>query len=174
MNFNTYTIKSQEAVQQAQQIAQGFEHQQIENAHILKGIFEVDENVTPFLLNKLGINVDVFKQTIDTILKSFSKVKGTELMLSRNTSTTLTNASNIAKKMNDEYVSIEHLLLALLKSKDNTGQLLKDNGVNEKELKLAIAELRKGSNVTSQGAEDTYNALSKYAKNLNHCRRTSA
>jgi len=167
MNFNNYTIKSQEAVQRAQQIAQGFEHQQIENAHILKGIFEADENVTPFLLNKLGVNVDIFKQTLDTILNSFSKVTGAELMLSRNTSTMFNDASNIAKKMSDEYISIEHLVLAILKSKDNAGQLLKDNGVNEKELKLAIEELRKGSNVTSQGAEDNYNSLDKYAKNLN-------
>ena len=167
MNFNNYTIKSQEAVQQAEQIAQGFGHQQIENAHILKGIFEVDENVTPFLLQKLGVNVDIFKQTLENILLSFAKVSGTEMMLSRNASTTLNDAANIAKKMKDEYVSIEHLLLAILKSKDATGQLLKDNGVNEKDLKAAIAELRKGSNVTSQGAEDTYNALNKYAKNLN-------
>ncbi len=167
MNFNNYTIKSQEAVQQAQQIAQGFGHQQIENAHILKAIFEVDENVTPFLLNKLGVNVDIFKQTLDNILQSFSKVTGAETMLSRTASTMLNDASNIAKKMKDEYVSIEHLLLAILKSKDNTGQLLKDNGVTEKELKAAIEELRKGSKVTSQGAEDTYNSLEKYAKNLN-------
>tara|TARA_R110002073_G_scaffold72537_1_gene177191 strand:- start:168101 stop:170689 length:2589 start_codon:yes stop_codon:yes gene_type:complete len=167
MNFNNYTIKSQEALQQAQQIAQGHTNQQIENAHLLKGIFEVDENVTPFLLNKLGVNIDIFKQTLDTIIQSFSKVTGADTMLSRNTNTTLTEASNIAKKMKDEYVSIEHLLLALLKSKDDTAQLLKDNGVNEKDLKAAITELRKGSNVTSQGAEDTYNSLDKYAKNLN-------
>lgn len=167
MNFNNYTIKSQEAVHQAQQIAQGFGHQQIENAHILKGIFEVDENVTPFLLNKLGVNVAIFKQTLDNILQSFSKVEGAEIMLSRATGSMFNDAANIAKKMNDEYVSIEHLLLAMLKGKDNTAQLLKDNGVTEKELKKAVEELRKGSRVTSQGAEDTYNSLDKYAKNLN-------
>jgi ATP-dependent Clp protease ATP-binding subunit ClpB len=167
MNFNNYTIKSQEAVQQAQQIAQGLEHQQIENAHILKGVFEVDENVIPFLLNKLGVNVDIFKQTLDTILKSFPKVTGGDIMISRSATTMLNDASNIAKKMKDEYVSIEHLVLAMLKSKDTTAQLLKDNGVQNKELKLAIEELRKGSKVTSQGAEDTYNSLEKYAKNLN-------
>jgi ATP-dependent Clp protease ATP-binding subunit ClpB len=167
MNFNNYTIKSQEAMQQAQQIAQGYTHQQIENAHILKGIFEVDENVTPFLLNKLGVNVDIFKQTLDNIIQSFPKVTGSEIMLSRSAGTTLNDAANIAKKMKDEYVSIEHLLLGMLKSKDDTAQLLKDNGVNEKDLKAAIEELRKGSKVTSQGAEDTYNSLEKYAKNLN-------
>jgi ATP-dependent Clp protease ATP-binding subunit ClpB len=167
MNFNNFTIKSQEVVQQAQQIAQGLEHQQIENAHILKGIFEVDENVTPFILNKLSVNIDIFKQALEKILQSFPKVTGADLMLSRTASTMLTDAANIAKKMKDEYVSIEHLLLAILKSKGAASQLLKDNGVNEKDLKAAIKELRKGSKVTSQSAEDTYNSLNKYAKNLN-------
>ena len=167
MNFNNFTIKSQEAVQQAQQIAQGLGHQQIENAHILKGIFEVDENVTPFLLSKLGVNTDIFKQTLDNIISSFPKVSGGELMLSRKANSMFTDAANIAKKMKDEYVSIEHILLGMLKSKDDTAQLLKDNGISEKDLTKAIEELRKGSKVTSQGAEDTYNALNKYAKNLN-------
>ena len=167
MNFNNFTIKSQEAVQQAQQIAQGLGHQQIENAHILKGIFEVDENVTPFLLSKLGVNIDIFKQTLENIISSFPKVSGGELMLSRKANSMFTDAANFAKKMKDEYVSIEHILLAMLKSKDDTAQLLKDNGISEKDLTKAIEELRKGSKVTSQGAEDTYNALNKYAKNLN-------
>ncbi len=167
MNFNNFTIKSQEAIQKAQQIAQGFGQQQIENAHILKGIFEVDENVTPFILNKLGVNVDLFKQTLDNIIKSFPKVEGGELMLSKNANSMLLDASNIAKKMKDEYVSLEHLILAILKSKGDTSQLMKDNGINEKDLKSAIEELRKGKKVTSQSAEETYNALNKYAKNLN-------
>ncbi len=167
MNFNNFTIKSQEVVQQAQQIAQGLEHQQIENAHVLKGIFEVDENVTPFILNKLSVNIDIFKQALEKIIQSFPKVTGGDLMLSRTANTMLTDAANIAKKMKDEYVSIEHLLLAILKSKGAASQLLKDNGVNEKDLKAAIVELRKGSKVTSQSAEDTYNSLNKYAKNLN-------
>jgi len=154
-------------VQQAQQIAQGLGHQQIENAHLLKGIFEVDENVTPFILNKLSVNIDIFKQTLENILQSFPKVSGGDIMLSRTANNMLTDAANIAKKMKDEYVSIEHLLLAILKSKGDTSQLLKDNGVNEKDLKAAINELRKGSNVTSQSAEDTYNSLNKFAKNLN-------
>ncbi|MCF6349259.1 MAG: ATP-dependent chaperone ClpB [Flavobacteriaceae bacterium] len=167
MNFNNFTIKSQEVVQQAQQIAQGLEQQQIENAHLLKGIFEVDENVTPFILNKLSVNIDIFKQALEKILQSFPKVTGGDLMISRTASTMLTDAANIAKKMKDEYVSIEHLLLAILKSKGAASQLLKDNGVNEKDLKAAISALRKGSKVTSQSAEDTYNSLNKYAKNLN-------
>ena len=167
MNFNNFTIKSQEAVQKAQQIAQGFGHQQIENAHILKGIFEVDENVTPFILNKLGVNIDLFKQTLEHIIQSFPKVEGGELMLSKIANKMLIDASNIAKKMKDEYVSLEHLLLAILDSKGATAQLLKDNGINKKDLESAIQELRKGSKVTSQNAEETYNSLNKYAKNLN-------
>ncbi len=167
MNFNNYTIKAQEAVQKAQQIAQGYGHQQIENAHILKGIFEVDENVITFLFNKLSINVPLLKQVLDTILNSYPKVEGGDIMLSREASKTLNEASIIAKKMKDEYVAIEHLLLAILKAKDDTARLLKDNGFNEKDLMAAIDELRQGSRVTSQSAEETYNSLSKYARNLN-------
>lgn len=167
MNFNNYTIKSQESVQRAQQIAQGFGHQQIENAHVLKGIFEIDENVTPFILNKLGVNVDLFQNTLDSILKSFPKVEGADIMLSRECNKTLVEAVNIAKKMKDEYVSLEHLILAIFKSKSETSQLMKDSGINEKDLLNSIDELRKGNKVTSQSAEETYNALNKYAKNLN-------
>ncbi|MDN3644142.1 ATP-dependent chaperone ClpB [Lutimonas halocynthiae] len=167
MNFNNFTIKSQEAVQKAQQIAQGFKHQQIENAHILKAILEVDENVTPFILKKLGVNVELFNRTLDNIIQSFPVVEGGELMLSKTANKMLIDSSNIAKKMKDEYVSLEHLLLAILDSKGDTTQLLKDNGVNEKDLKSTIDELRKGNRVTSQSAEETYNSLSKFAKNLN-------
>jgi len=167
MNFNNYTIKSQEAVQRAQQIAQGLENQQIENAHILQAILEVDENVIPFILNKMGVNVDIFKQTLQRILQSFPKVSGGDIMLSKTAGKTLLDAGNIAKKMKDEYVAIEHLLLAIIKSKGEATQLLKDNGINEPDLQKAILELRKGSKVSSQSAEETYNALNKYAKNLN-------
>lgn len=167
MNFNNYTIKSQEALQKAQQIAYGFGQQQIENAHLLKGILEVDENVTPFILNKSGVNLDVFKQTLESIVKSYPKVQGGEIMLSKNTNNTLLEAEKIAKNMKDEYVSLEHLILAVLNSKDPAAQLLRDNGITEKELKSSIELLRKGNKVTSQSAEETYNALNKYAKNLN-------
>jgi len=167
MNFNNFTIKSQEAVQQAQQLAQGFGHQQIENEHILKAIFDVDENVTPFLLKKLNVNVGLLQQVLDKQLESFSKVSGGDIMLSREANKTLNEASIIAKKMDDEYVSIEHLLLAIFKSKSQIAQTLKDQGVTEKGLKSAIEELRKGDKVTSQSAEETYNSLNKYARNLN-------
>jgi ATP-dependent Clp protease ATP-binding subunit ClpB len=172
MNLKNFTIKAQEAVQKAQELAQAYGHQQIENAHILKGIFQVDENVIPFILNKLGVNVELFKQTLENILSSYPKVQGGEIMLSREASKTLTEASIIAKKMNDEYVSIEHLLLAMIKANDAVSQLLKDNGVNEKDLIAAITEIRNGSRVTSQSAEETYNSLSKYAKNLNELARS--
>jgi len=168
MNFNNFTIKSQEAIQQAQQIAESFEHQQIENSHILKGIFEVDENVIPFIFKKLGLNIELLKSLIDKTIQSYAKVTGgSSITLSNNASKMLNKAASEAKKMNDEYVSIEHLLIAILVSKDTTSQILKDQGITEKDLKLAIEELRKGSNVTSQSAEDTYNSLNKFARNLN-------
>lgn len=167
MNFNNYTIKSQETIQQAQQLAQSNGNQQIENEHIFKALFIVDENVLPFILKKLNLNVEVIQQILEKQLESFSKVIGAELMLSRETNKTLNEASIIAKKMDDEYVSIEHLILAIFKSKSQIAQVLKDQGVSEKNLKLAIDELRKGERVTSQSAEETYNSLNKYANNLN-------
>jgi len=171
MNFNNFTIKSQEAVQHAQQIAQAMGHQQIENEHLMKALFEIDENVTPFILKKLNVNVSLLQQVLQKQLESFPKVAGGEIMLSREASKTLNEANIIAKKMNDEYVSIEHLLLAIFASKSSIAQSLKDQGVSEKALKSAIEELRKGDRVTSQSAEETYNSLNKYAKNLNQLAR---
>ncbi len=167
MNLNNYTIKSQEAIQQAQQLAQSYGHQQIGNEHILKAIFEVDENVTPFILKKLNVNVAIVKQILEKQLESFSKVSGGDILLSRDTGKTLNEASIISKKMKDEYVSIEHLLLAIFKSKSTIAQSLKDQGVTEKGLTSAIEELRKGDRVTSASAEETYNSLNKFARNLN-------
>ena len=167
MNFNNYTTKSQETIQMAQQLAQGFGHNQIENEHIFKALTQVDENVLPFLLKKLNINIDIVNQILDKQLESLPQVSGAELMISREASKTLTEASVIAKKMNDEFVSIEHLILAIFKSKSNIAQVLKDQGVTEKHLKSAIEELRKGERVTSQSAEETYNSLNKFANNLN-------
>ncbi|MGB0981006.1 MAG: ATP-dependent chaperone ClpB [Winogradskyella sp.] len=167
MNFNNYTIKSQEAIQQAQQLAQGFGHQQIENEHIFKALFNVDENVLPFLLKKLNVNVALLQQVLDKQLESFPKVSGGDSMLSRHAGKALNEASIIAKKMNDDFVSIEHLVLAIFKSKSKIAQILKDQGVTEKGLQAAIEALRKGDRVTSQNQEETYNSLNKYAKNLN-------
>ena len=167
MNLNNFTIKSQEAVQQAQQIATEMQQQSIETGHLLKGILEVDENVTPFILQKLGVNLNIFKQTLDKIVISYPKVSGGSQYLSSNSNKVLQKASSLLKEFKDEYVSIEHLLLALLNSGDTISQLMKDNGVKEKAMKIAINELRKGENVTSQSQEEQYNALKKYAKNLN-------
>ncbi len=167
MNINNFTIKAQEAIQQAQLIAQGFEHAQIENEHLFKAISEVDENVLPFLLKKLNVNVNLVNQILDKELESFSKVSGGEIMFSKEAGKTLNEANVIARKMEDEYVSIEHLILAILKSKSKIAQILKDQGVVEKELTAAINELRKGDRVTSQSAEETYNSLNKFARNLN-------
>ncbi|TDQ25552.1 ATP-dependent chaperone ClpB [Tenacibaculum caenipelagi] len=167
MNFNNYTIKSQETIQQAQQLAQSYGNNLIENEHIFKALLLVDENVLPFILKKLNINIDVIQQVLDKQIESFSKVTGAELMLSREANKALNEAAIIAKKMNDEYVSIEHLILGIFKSKSQIAQVLKDQGVTEKSLTAAIEELRKGNRVTSQSAEETYNSLNKYAKNLN-------
>ncbi|WP_396168484.1 ATP-dependent chaperone ClpB [Flavobacterium sp.] len=172
MNINKFTIKSQEAIQLSQQLAQSFGQQQIENEHIFKAIFEVDENVAPFILKKLNVNVPLFEQILDSTIQSFPKVSGGEIMLSRTANTTLTEAEIIAKKMNDEFVSIEHLILAIFASKSKVAQILKDQGVTEKGLKAAIDELRKGERVTSASAEETYNSLNKYAKNLNELARS--
>ncbi len=167
MNFNNYTIKSQEAIQQAQQLAQSMGHQQIENEHIYKGITEVDENVLPYLLKKLNVNQQILSQILDSTLQSFPKVQEGELQLSRQANTAVLDANTIAKKMNDEYVSIEHLLLAIFDSKSKIAQILKDQGVTKKALHAAIEQVRNGERVTSQSAEDTYQSLNKYAKNLN-------
>ncbi|MCX7552162.1 ATP-dependent chaperone ClpB [Xanthomarina sp. F2636L] len=167
MNLNNYTIKSQEAIQQAQQLAQGYGHQQIENEHLFKAISEVDENVLPFILKKLNINIPVLQQAIDKQLESYAKVSGGDIMLSREAGKTLNEAAIVAKKMKDDYVSIEHLILAIFKSNSKIAQMLKDQGATEKALLASIDELRKGDRVTSQSQEETYNSLNKYAKNLN-------
>ena len=167
MNINKFTTKSQEAIQLSQQLAQGFGQQQIENEHLFKALLEVDENVTPFLLKKLNVNVSLFKQILESTLQSFPKVSGGDIMLSRTANSTLNEAEILAGKMNDEFVSVEHLVLAIFGSKSKVGQILKDQGVTEKGLKAAIEEMRKGERVTSASAEETYNALNKYAKNLN-------
>ena len=167
MNFNNYTTKAQETIQLAQEIAQVFGHNQIENEHIFKALTQVDENVLPFILKKLDINIAIVIQTLDKHLESLPKVSGADLLLSRIASKSLTEAAVIAKKMKDEFISIEHLILNIFKSKSTISQILKDLGATEKGLEHCINELRKGERVTSQNAEETYNSLSKYAKNLN-------
>ncbi|MEG1376101.1 MAG: ATP-dependent chaperone ClpB [Myroides sp.] len=167
MNLNNFTIKSQEVLQQAQVLVQTFGQQQIENEHLLKAILEVDENVTPFILKKVGINIDQLKSQNDQIIESFPRVEGAQIGLSRSAGNALNEAQVIAKKMNDEYVSIEHLFLAIFKSNSKIASFLKTSGATEKQIEASISELRKGERVTSASAEETYNSLNKYAKNLN-------
>lgn len=167
MNLNNYTIKSQEAIQQALQLTTSNGQQAIEPAHILKAIIEVDENVVPFILKKLNINPASFSKLLESVVNSYPKVSGAQPHLSAASNKVLAKASTYLKEYNDEYVSIEHLLLGLLHSGDSTANLLNDAGIKEKELKAAITELRKGERVTSQTQEETYNSLNKFAINLN-------
>lgn len=167
MDFNKFTTKSQQAISEARQIAVENKHQQIENGHILKGGFLVDENIFPHIFKKMGVNLTVFKQALDSIIESYPKVTGGQEQLSRNAQTALDKALSTAKKMNDDFVSLEHIIYGVLGSSGSTTQLLKDHGFNTKELDKIIQELRKGERVTSQNQEETYNSLSKYANNLN-------
>ena len=167
MNLNNLTTKAQESVQQAQQLAFENEHQQIENEHLFQGILETDDNVIPYIFSKLNINSALLKQLNQSALKSFPKVSGGTQMLSQKASQTLMNAIAIAKKQKDEYVATEHLLLALFDTKSTVSKMLQDQGVSKSNLSEVIKELRKGENITSASAEQNYNALNKYAKNLN-------
>jgi ATP-dependent Clp protease ATP-binding subunit ClpB len=167
MNFDNFTIQSQQAIQQAIQVATANGNQAIENGHLLKSILEVDENVTPFIFKKIGINQTNFSKTVEAIVQSYPKVSGGQPYLSNNANQTIAKATNYLKEFKDEYITIELLLLGILGSNDSVSQLLKDNGMTEKNLKATILELRKGSTVTSQSQEETYNALNKYAINLN-------
>lgn len=171
MNLNNFTIKAQEAISEANLAAVSNGQQHIENAHILAGILKADENLTQHILSKFGINQNVFSQTLTSIVSSYPKVSGGETQLSRNASQTLVQATDISRKMKDEFVSIEHLLLALVKGSDQTSQLMKDQGISEKGLTTIIEDLRNGQRVTSQSQEDTYNSLDKYALNFNKLAR---
>lgn len=167
MNLNNYTIKSQETIQQALQLATVNGNQAIETGHILKAILDVDENVTPFILKKLNINQVTFTKLVESVLNSYPKVSGGQPYLSNAANQALAKATTFLKEYKDEYVSIEHLLLGLLNAGDSTSNLMKDAGIKEKDLKAAITELRKGERVTSQSQEETYNSLNKFAVNLN-------
>lgn len=171
MNLNNFTIKSQEAIQSSQQTAESMSHQSIEPAHILKGMIMSDDNVIPFLLKKVNVNMDKIMSGLDSLLQSLPKVEGGKIYLSEDTNTFLQKSTALAKTFGDDFVSIEHLFLALIASKEKTGQFLRSEGLNEKDIKAAILELRKGSKVTSASAEETYNSLNKYARNLNELAR---
>jgi ATP-dependent Clp protease ATP-binding subunit ClpB len=172
MNLNQFTIKSQEVIQLAQQIAMERGTQVMELGHLLKAIFEKDENVLPFIFKKIGVNAKVIESTLDSIISRYPKVSGADMQASRKTAEAVNKALVEMRGMNDEYVTVEHLLLGLLSVKDDVSQMLKDSGLNEKAVKAAIQELRKGERVTSASQEETYNSLSKYANNLNEMART--
>ncbi|MBN1985886.1 MAG: ATP-dependent chaperone ClpB [Prolixibacteraceae bacterium] len=172
MNLNNFTIKAQEAIQHGFQIAQGNNQQSIETGHLLKGLLHSAENVVNFLLKKMGVNTSVFQQALDKIVESYPKVTGGEQYLSSPANRALQKSLGLAQEMGDQFVSVEHILLALLEAGDSVSQLMKDNGISKKELKLAIEELRKGSKVDSQTAEDRFNSLNRFALNLNERARS--
>ncbi len=166
MNFNNFTIKAQEAVQKAIELAQGNNQQMIEPAHLLKGVMLVGENITSFLFQKLGINPQNLERVLDKEIESFPRVSGGDPMLSRETNAVFQKANDFTSKMGDQFVSLEHLLLAILDEKNSASQMMKDAGISLNQLQAAIQDLRKGQKVTSQSAEDTYQSLGKYAVNL--------
>ena len=173
MNLNSFTIKAQEAVQRAQEMAMGNEQQAIEPAHILRGLLAEEEAAVGHLLKKLDANTDYIRQKLDEIIEQLPRVSGGgQLFLSNSSNQALQKAYKAVKDFGDEYVSVEHLLLGILQGNDKAAQLLKDQGVNDQELRKAIEELRGGSHVTDPSAEQKYNSLEKYAKNLNELARS--
>ena len=172
MNLNNFTIKSQEAVQQAVQLVTRNNQQAIEPEHLLKAVIMTGESVTNFLFQKLGINIPNLNRVLDRQIESLPKVSGGEPYLSNDANKVLQKAIDYSSKMGDQYVSLEPIILALFTENSTASRILKDAGVTEKELRQAIEELRKGNKVTSQSAEDTYEALSKYAINLNERARS--
>jgi ATP-dependent Clp protease ATP-binding subunit ClpB len=171
MNIKNFTIKSQEVLQYAQQMAQNFSHQQVEIEHIFNAMLDQDQHLTPYILKKVNANIPIIKKALDSTLQSFSKVNGGELIFGRETVHMLNEANNLAKNMNDDFVTLEHLLLAIFQSKSKISQMLKDNGITKSQLDQAINEIRKGERVTSASSEDSFNSLNKFAKNLNELAR---
>ena len=167
MNFNNFTIKSQEVVQKAIDYAKGAGQQQIEPVHILKAIISESESIVNFIFQKTGVNLQTVKSGVDNAIASLPKVSGGDVFLSRESNDALQKAVDFSKKNGDEYVSVEAMLVGIFETKCKASQILKDAGLAEKELKAAINELRKGNKVKDQSAEETYQALSKYAINLN-------
>lgn len=167
MNLNNLTIKSQQALQNASELAAANNHQSVDTAHLLKAMLNADDHVISFLFGKTGINPDNLNKTVDAVLQSFPRVSGGEQYLSNTLSKAIQKSGSAAKEMNDEYISVEHLLLGLLSAGDQVADMLSRSGLNQKDLKAAIAELRKGAKVNSASADDSFNALNRYARNLN-------
>ena len=167
MNLNNFTIKSQETVHTAQQLTHELGHQQIENEHLFKALLTVDDSVLPFVFKKLQVNYSLLENLTDSALKKLPKVTGGDILFSNDTSKTLINAVNISKSSKDEFVATQHLLMSIFLSEGNIGKILKDQGITKKKIEDSLAELQKGEKIISASAEDQYNALGKYAKNLN-------
>ena len=166
MNLNKFTIKAQEAVQEAVNRVQRQGQQAVEPEHLLSGVLKVGEQVIQFIFQKLGMNPTLIQQAVDAQIGSLPKVQGGEPYLSREANEVLMKAEDLAQKNGDEYVSLEHILQAILSVNCTAAKMLKDMGMNEKELRKAVEELRGGEKVKSQSSEDTYQSLSKYARNL--------
>lgn len=171
MNLNQFTIKAQESVQQALQLAQQRSQQAVETGHLMLAMIETDQNVIPYLFKKSDASLPNFKAALTRVVDAYPKVSGGQPYLSQNSNNAVQKAVGTMSEMKDEFVTIEHLVLGILKGSDSVSQMMKDSGLDEKSLKAAIQELRKGETVTSQTSEDTYNALNKYAKNLNEMAR---
>ncbi|ABS56121.1 ATPase AAA-2 domain protein [Methanoregula boonei 6A8] len=171
MNFNNFTIKSQEAVSKAIELATAKKNPSVETSHLLKGMLLVDENVIPYLLKKLNVDLNGFTPALDRIIDAYPEVTGGDQHLSSDATKALQKATALSQESGDEFVSLEQILLGILSVDNSTSRLLKENGVKEKDLKTAIGQLRKGETVNNQNAEETYNALEKYARNLNDLAR---
>ena len=172
MNFNQFTVKSQEAVQKALEMASRRGQQSIEPTHLLRGVMEVGDSLTAYLFQKLGANGNMLRMALDREIESLPRVSGGEPYLSRESNTVLQKAEEYSSKLGDRFVPLEAIVMAILQTKCTASTLMKDAGISEKELGAAIDELRKGQTVKDAGAEDTYNALSKYAINLNERARS--
>jgi ATP-dependent Clp protease ATP-binding subunit ClpB len=168
MTYDNFTIKAQDAILKAQQIAAGIDQQSVDTAHLIRGIMETDEELAKFLFQKMGMNVVTLKRKLEEAIQSYPKVQGAEKQyLTNDANQALSRAKKMLSEFGDEYISIELILLGIIQGKDKAARLLKEEGASEDQLKAAINELRKGRKVTDQSAEESYNALNKYAINLN-------
>ncbi|MBR4402608.1 MAG: AAA family ATPase, partial [Flavobacteriales bacterium] len=171
MDFSNFTTRSQLSIQSAQRLARERNNPYIENAHILEGIYENDESILSFIMGKCGASTSDIQHQIGTIISSFPKVTGADITLSRDAISMLSTAQDVARSMKDSYVTIEHLIISMSRGSDEISRLFKQNGITESAIMAAIGELRKGQNANSPSQEDSYQALEKYAKNLNQMAR---
>jgi ATP-dependent Clp protease ATP-binding subunit ClpB len=172
MNFNNFTLKAQESVQQAFNIASAKGQQAVECAHVLKGIMSEADSITSFIFGKMGVNISSLSEEIENLIDSFPKVSGAETYISSSASEAFRKANDHAAKMKDKFVSVEHLMMGILDTSDRVSHIMKDHGVNMKEFMTAVSELRKGASVDSQTSEDTFNSLNRFAINLNERARS--